>query len=658
MNIKIIKNCECLKIFSPFWQVVHDLAHGGTITEVRITYGSNRNLLRTPVSAAVDSYSESRENKPGLTIKESGNKVALTFSGLMRNSAGRDCGIRYEHKYIYSLYYIRNELKIVSPGKTSVNTVTACSVEVDKSLDEYVWGSTDFEKAKPRYLNLIGPHYEDIWGNLNTSRGVLFSENRRPWQVSIFSRGKEGLSWVGDSKQYSWDTPLADKKQACFTLEKLKDSSRIIMSPIKTGAGQKGAEIDKPLELSWYLILPNVREKGRKKLFPVYFSSSPFPCDDQIRAMAKSGVNVISTMDDADYKNKTINYWHDGEFPPYPPEKMKELSRFLKVCHSYDIAVIPYFAGRILSTETPAFAKFAREWYNSAIPEGSLRYHPAPMAGSQGCFVCPDSGWIKYLERYIKRCVDELGFDGYYLDYGTPGTCFNPRHLPGEHNMVDGLTSLVENLRDWLGDGRLMIGHVGGGACWLMLHNIMDGIVTLEEGRKGGGVFHKLEDYPPSISFMGSGSVSLVPNVFFDRPEGKDKKQLLHEGVAHAALLNTAVYPYTFWYNAFGYEKWQEAFSDPDGIYAMYKRLKDIDFTKYKFFDPWSGVAQTNRKDVSAAAYVGEQNAIVVVGNFGTQAVASTNVRVKIPGKTGVTEKTVKIGPLKRNGVAFRKLKW
>ena len=658
MSLKIRRDGNYVGVVSPFWQVIHDVARGGTIAEVRITYGSNGNLLRKPVAANVDSYSESRENKPRLTIKESGNKIFLTFAGLMRDSAGRDGGIRYEHKYIYSLYYIRNELRIVPPGKTAVNTVTACSIELDGSLDEYTWGSTDFEKLKPRYLNLIGPHYEDIWGNFNTAKGVLLSENRRPWQVSIFARGKEGLAWVGDSKQYSWDTPLAGKKQAGFTLEKLADSSRIIMSPIKTGAGQKSAEIDKPLEFSWYLILPNVREKGRKKLFPVYFSSSPFPCDDQIRAMAKSGVNVISTMDDTDYRNKTINYWHDGEFPPYPPEKMKELSRFLKVCHSYGIAVIPYFAGRILSTETPAFAKFAREWYAAAIPEGHLRYHPAPMAGSQGCFVCPDSGWIKFLERYIKRCVDELGFDGYYLDYGTPGVCFNTRHLPGEHTMTDGLTSLVENLRDWLGNDRLMIAHAGGGDCWQMLPNIADGVVTLEEGRKDGGVFSKLEDYPPSISFMGSGSVSLVPNVFFSRPEYKDKKQLLHQGVAHAALLNTVVFPFTFWYDLFGYENWQEAFSDPAGIYAMYKRLKDIDFTKYKFFDPWSGVALTSRKNVRAAVYVGDKNAIVVAGNFGTQAVASATVRVEIPGKTGVTEKTVEIGPLKKNGVEFKKLKW
>jgi hypothetical protein len=431
----------------------------------------------------------------------------------------------------------------------------------------------------------------------------------------------------------------------------------LTLSPIQTGTGGTGARLDHPLEVAWYWVLPNVRAHNRKKLFPAFFGSHPFPGEEEIRAMADSGVNVISTMDDVDYKHQTVNHWHDGEFPPYPPEKMKELSRFIKRCHSCDISVIPYFAGRILSTETRAFAAHARDWYASAIPEGQLRYHPAAMAGTQGLFVCSDSGWNRYLEGYIKRCVDELGFDGYYFDYGTPGACFNTRHMPGEHTMTDGLVSLVENLRDWLGDDRLMIGHCGANACWLMLHNIADGIVTLEEGKKDGGTFRRIEDYPPSIAFMGSASVSLVPNVFFSRPEFKDKQLLLHEGVAHAALLDTVIYPYTFWYEAFGYKHWREALADPDGLYALYRKLKDIDFTQYKYFSPMSGVTRANRRSVRAAVYVGKDDAIVVAANVGPRPVAGATVKLRISGAKGVIGKTVAIGTLKSNGVVVRKLR-
>lgn len=658
MSLTIHRDENHINIVSPFWQVTHDLARGGAITDVRITHGSNRNLLTAPVSAAVDSYSECWEDKPGVVIKATADNVQVTFSGFLKNVEGRHGGIRYEHAYLYTLYRIRNELRIVPAGSLALHSVTACAIEVAGFLNEYVWGSTDFAELKPRYMEQIGPHYEDVWGALDGANGALFSEGRRPWQVSLFSRGREGLSWVGDSKQYAWDSPVAGQSLACYSLTKHRDSATVTLSPIRRREGQSRVSVDRPLEFSWYLILPNVRERGRRKLLPVFFGSNPFPCDAQLEAMAKSGVNVLSAMDDVDYRGQTIHHWHDGEFPPYPPAKMKELARFIKRCHGHHMAVVPYFAGRILSAETRAFAGHARDWYASAIPEGQLRYHPGAMAGSNGCFVCPDSAWIDFLERYIKRCVGELGFDGCYLDYCAPGVCFNPRHLPGEHNMTDGLVRLLERLRGWLGDDRLMMGHAGGESCWLMLHNICDGIVTLEEGKRDNGMFSNLDEYPPSVSFMGSGSVSWVPNAFFHRPDSTDKRRLLHLGVAHAALLNAAVYPYTFWYDRLGYDTWQAAFADPDGVYAMYSRLRKIDFTKYRFFDPWSGVARTNRKDVHASIYVGDREAIIVAGNFSSRAVGGVVVNVHIVGKTGLVEKQIRLGPLKANGIELKQITW
>ncbi len=658
MNIQVVRDGDYVRIESPFWQVMHDVKRGGCITDIRITHGRNANLLRSPVSAAVDDrFFEHHNAQPDCAVRTTGGRITVVFSGSMRDREGREGGFFYEHRYIYSLYSLRNELKLVPSGNASVRTLTACAAELDGSLDEYTWGSSDYSKINSRYLEQIGPHFDDAWGRFDGAKKRLFSEQRRPWQVSVFAKGKEGIAWVGDSKQYAWDTPITGQKRAEFSLEQLGDRSRICLSPLSTGDGQRAVPMNQPLEFAWYWILPNVRAHNRRKLFPAFFGSNPFPCEGEIRAMAESGVNVISTMDDVDYKNKTVNHWHDGEFPPYPPAKMKELSRFLKQCHAHDIAVIPYFAGRILSTETAAFGKHARDWYASAIPEGQLRYHPAAMAGSQGLFVCADSGWVQYLERYIKRCVDELGFDGYYFDYCTPGACFNAKHLPGEHTMADGLTRLVENLRDWLGNDRLMIGHCGGNASWLMLHNIADGIVTLEEGKRDGGMFRRLEEYPSSIPFMGSGSVSLVPNVYFGRPQFNDQALLLHEGIAHAALMDTVIYPYTFWYEVFGYKNWKEAFADADGIYALYRRLKAIDFTQYKYFGPVSGVAMANRRSVKTAAYVGARDVIVVAGNVGQRPVANVTVRIRIPGEAGVIEKTVALGALKKSGVTLRRIR-
>ena len=624
MELQLHRDGDSLTLSSPFWKVRHDLKQGGCVSCVTITHGSAKNLLKAPIAAAVDGrFFECLETEPDCRVRRLTDSILVEFGGVMQSVGGSASPIRYEHSYLYTLYSIRNELRIIPRATFRARIVTACAVELDPSLDEYAWGSTDYEKRKPRYMDLIGPHHEDIWGDLHGRPGMVVEEHRRPWQVSVFARGREGLCLTGDSKQYSWDAPLSRGNSAAFSLEKLADRSRIRLSPLRIGARQTAARIDRTLAFAWYLIAPNVRATGRRKLFPAFIGSSPFPCGEQVKAMARSGVNVISFMDDFDYKNQTRNYWHDGEFPPYPPGKMAELARFLKLCHSCGIAVIPYFAGGILSPEAPVFARHAREWYTAVKPDGQLRYHPAAMGGTQGGFMCPDSGWVQFLESYIKRCVDELGFDGYYLDYGGPRVCRNPGHLPGEHNGADGLIGMMQNLRQWLGDDRIMIAHSGGASCWLMHHNVADGIVTLEEGKRHGGIYQSLDQFPPSIPFMGSAAVSLVPNVFFSRPGIRDGKRLLHQGISHAVLLDTIPYPYVFWHDRFGYDQWQEAVSDPAGIYAAYRKLRDIDFTRYKFHGPDSGIASTNRKAVKAAAYVGDSDAFIVVSNTGSRRAAA-----------------------------------
>jgi len=631
VELQLHRDGDLLTLSSPFWSVRHDLKQGGCVTGVTLTHGSGRNLVKAPIGAAVDDrFFECLETEPDCGIRELGNSVLLRFGGVMRTADGSASPVRYGHTYLYTLYSTRNELRIMPREAFRARVVTACTLDLDPSLDEYAWGSTDYEKRKPRYMDLIGPHHEDIWGDLRGRRGVVVEEHRRPWQVSLFARGREGLCFTGDSKQYLWDAPLASGCRASFSLEKLGDRSRIRLSPLKTSIRETAAKVDHVLEFAWYLIAPNVRNTGRRKLFPAYIGSSPFPGDEQVKAMARSGVNVISFMDDFDYRNQTRNYWHDGEFPPYPPEKMRELARFLKLCHSCGMAVIPYFAGGILSPEAPVFARHAREWYTAVKPDGQLRYHPAAMGGTQGGFMCPDSGWAQFLESYIKRCVDELGFDGYYLDYGGPRVCRNPSHFPGEHNGADGLIGMMQNLRQWLGDERIMIAHSGGASCWLMHHNVADGIVTLEEGKRNGGIYQSLEEFPPSIPFMGSAAVSLVPNVFFSRPGIRDGKRLLHQGISHAVLLDAIPYPYVFWHDRFGYERWQEAVSDPLGIYAAYRKLSDIDFTRYAFHGPDSGIAESNRKAVKAAAYVGNNDAFIVVSNTGSRKVSPVSVKLNV----------------------------
>ena len=217
MGVQLYRNDDSVMITSPYWKVVHDLEQGGCISSVVITHASGKNLLKSPVSAAVNKrFFECKEKNPKLDVKEKKKSITLTFSGVMKSNEDIISPLCYEHSYTYTLYSIQNDLKII-PGKNfKVRVLTACEIELDKSLNEYSWGSTDFNKLTPRSLKILGPHYDDYWGNFNNAERTVIEESKRPWQVSVFARGKEGLSWSGDSKQYQWDSPVSGMETGNF----------------------------------------------------------------------------------------------------------------------------------------------------------------------------------------------------------------------------------------------------------------------------------------------------------------------------------------------------------------------------------------------------------------------------------------------------------
>ena len=656
MDITLQQEEQYLFVTSPYWQVTHDLRAGGTVSSIRISHASNRNLLRKAVSACVDNWHESAETSPAVKVKRSKNHLLIEFSGRLTNQTGKPGPIRYVHRYLYSLYSIQNELTLLPLRKLSVRSIITSSYLLDRSLNEYSWGSTDYELIKPRHLNLFGPHYDDIFGRLAGQKKTVFESQKRPWQITVFRRGSEGICWTGDSKQFTWEKPLGTETNSKFSLRDSANGPEIILAPLQQKPNARPANLDKELCLKWYLILPNVRNKERPKYYEVVCGTCPFPSESHIAALASTGVNLIRIHDDVDNRGWTKNNWHDGSFPPFDPPKMKELLRFIRCCHKHHIKVIPYFSGWELYPTTPAFKKYAGKWYSPSHPNGQIRFTPSPKAGVYGALMCPDSGWGKFLERLIIRTVDEFGFDGYYLDWPSPWPCFNYDHFPGEHNGVDALLGMLERTRQWLGD-RLLVIHACGMCGWLMHHNIADQIVTLEEGKKNLGDFESLDDYPGSIRLMGSASVSLVPGLFDRSPKGKSPRYGFQKGLAHAVLLNALPYSYLFREtNSLGesfkhnYKNWRSAITDKRGLYAAYRAFSKYDFTKYRFYDSNSGVAQSRKKRLGAATFIGDYDAILVVSNLGEKPISSSVVNLHWPNSNKV--KKINVPPL--DGFEFR----
>ena len=407
-------------------------------------------------------------------------------------------------------------------------------------------------------------------------------------------------------------------------------------------ADEGGVTLSEPLILGWYWFLPNVRRLGRRRYYEVVIQTTPFPSEEVLDRWQERRVDLIRIHNDADYAGGSDDYWHDGRHPPFGPEKMQCMAAFVQAAHARGMKVIPYFDGWDLSPDTPLFAAHAQEWYAPSKPGGKKRYTPNAGAGVWGCLMCPDSGWQQALERNIRAAIDELGFDGFYLDWSSPGPCFNEGHLPGPHNGIDGLLGVLERLRRDYPD-KIIVIHSGGQLMWLFHHNIADQYVTLEEGKKEGGYTpESIAEYPVTADYMGVGPVSAVPNIY----HGVSRVNL-YRGLVHAALLGCPPYSYVFQAASLGYADWREEADDPCGILAAMARYAQYDWARYHFYSISTGVARCADAHVGAAVYLGDGEGVLVVGNVRPQPSAATSATVRLEGTPfGTGSITVPVPPL------------
>jgi hypothetical protein len=567
----------------------------------------------------VDALGEEFESRPKLTVRRSGDYQTLELAGHLCDRTGKRSSIRFTHRYRYSEYAIRNELTLSCPGGIRAKTLTACTLSLSHCFDEYVWGSTDWAKDKHVAYDTFGPQCTDIRERMGI--GFLRQDARRPWQISAFNRGVEGLSWIGDSRQYLWDGGIFQGKGS-YSLSKTHDGVKIDVSPVRQShAVNCGREVS----LAWYVMLPNRRATCRPKYAEVQVQSVPFPPEKLLRAWADSGVNLLRFHDDCDYEGRSDLYWHDGAFPPYSPDKMKDLARFIKTVHKLGMKVVPYFSPEMLAPDVPVFAKHGREWYSMAFPDGEVRYLPSPRAGCYGAMMCLDADPCrKWYVQHVKKVVDTYGFDGCYFDYNAPIWCHNPGHLPGEHNGVDGIVTLLEEIRRWLGD-RILHVHGCGFQCWLLYHNIADRVITLEEGKHAIGAMG-LGEYPSSIEYMGTAEMGIVANCFED--PGVPNAGVQKRGIAQIVHMNATptvhAYSSNHGHNNLGYPDWPSLIRDEDAAFGLFRKFAKIDFTKYRFVSYRSGLARVEpeRSDLLCSAYIGKDDILAVVSN-------QTNKRVK-----------------------------
>ncbi len=637
--ITVQRENEALVVTSEYWTVCHNLVRGGCIDDVRIRHGSGTNLLAGCSETILNAARESDEPRPGMRVDElPDGEVELTFTGHL----GED-RTAYEHRYHYTPWSMRQRLTLTPSKPLSVRHWSATRTPFSETFTHYTWGIADFDKAQPRFMHIVGPHYDDRYGEIPSATGDLQADEMRPWSAALIRRGIEGLQWCGDAHVYQWDGLSAQRR---YRLVRTTRGIVLEMTPVLDA---DDLILETPVTLGWYWILPNLRRLGRRRYYEVAIQSTPaFPPDDALDAWKAKGVNLIRLHDDI-AKTGTDDYWHDGRHPPYEPDKMRRLRRFIDAVHHRDMQIIPYFSGHELSPDTPLFAAHADEWASLSQPRGAKRYTPCSRAGVYGALMCPASGWSDALEKNIRAAIDELGFDGFYLDWTDPQPCFNERHLPGSHNGIDAQIAMLERLRRHLPDG--VIVNVSAGKTMLAHNlNVADQYVTFEEGLRDRYTPDALKEYPVTVDYMGVGTASAVPDILYDRERVK-----LYRGLVHVALFGFPPYPYANDADraAFGYASWREEVDDPCGIFATHEKFSRFDWKQYHFYSVATGVSSISDSRLAASVYLGDGRGVLVAGNLGLQPVGDSIAHVNLA-KTCFGQEIVAIPVQALGGWEFR----
>ncbi len=166
--------------------------------------------------------------------------------------------------------------------------------------------------------------------------------------------------------------------------------------------------------------------------YPYPFSIEPEEYDfATLKAMAEGGVDLIQIHEEW---NDSIRIFGADKYTSHDP---KGLQRFIDLCHSFGIKVIPY-------TSTGYFHEYDRDFREEFAPHG----HRYCCIGSHFKYRMCSAGsaeWREYLIPRTLKILDDYNFDGLYNDWGADSQYFANGRLQ-RAGCPDGYDPEVEDL--------------------------------------------------------------------------------------------------------------------------------------------------------------------------------------------------------------------
>ncbi len=444
---------ECIRVHSDYWEIEHLKRAGGAWNSLVFKNGSQKNLLRGPVSSAIrfarteensadplGYYAESNDSEARISVEHpASGTVAVVAEGTYRNVLGESVPIGFRRRTEYCGHgLIWTTLQIMSEcGCPGAVEVRAFGVPLRSGLtDAYA----RFHPTQAGSADLLGGRtWLDLKQNTNPTP---FLSRFTPLQISCFERGVEGLELFPGSELVQWDCGFKlDMGLGNFRIGHDAVGASIGLGPYCMGFRRMKTRVQGTTTLRLGIALNEVKPRSTvKKPLRHVFVTNPHTTDAQIEQLAAEGVEFICYRDD--YRDGT-EFWRNGAVAPYAADGMAALHALIESCHRCSIQIVPYVSTHELHPATHAYELHARDWMHTAARSLDV-VHTWSGQGELGGLMCLRSGWLDYRKKTIDAILSNLPWDGLCLDWPSPMPCCHPGHAAGPfHSDVDELIDLL-----------------------------------------------------------------------------------------------------------------------------------------------------------------------------------------------------------------------
>jgi hypothetical protein len=595
-----------LTLRTAYYTVEQDLKKGGAISRIRLTHGSNPNLLACPLATRIQEengtvLTDLTDASPTVRHRREGLNEIVTVEVALKDQTGRAAGIRVKTTLQYRWGYIKIRKELLATAGNRVREICPLFTVLAPSLSDYGYreGITEEEKAPPFSFG------SNRWGKLRLSHAedAALAMRYVPRSMIFADPGVEGLEWFVGSDLSQWEAPLGGRRGGGKCLfDRNQNPPGLLLSVSPICSADTAVALPSSCIFDFYLAFPILEGHAQAPWLHTSFNRNrgEWVANEEIHRWADKGIRTVHCHNDGDCYNDGL-FWRDGSYPPYPD--MDRYDKVLTDCRRFGIRTATYFSNKELHPSTKEFQQHGEQWGRNNR-KGELQHNFFSPNHEYGAQMCLHSGWLDYLKFSIDRVLKNHPLDGVYYDWNVALFCANPLHEGNRdrtatakgHWDMDELLDLMEWTRRRVGPNGLVIVHNTTTPMYAT-ENFADHVVATEWGyQKWTERAPDLRDLPLEWSLAGAVSRGVISYGVLD----SNAPRRLHRLFAIEALLG-------------GVTPWPAS----EEALALLRLLKPLgDLATYRFAD-WRNPAMTlSHARCAAAVYSRSDKAYLLLANL------------------------------------------